>query len=166
MKTVTKKIASAFRAACIKPFVFVERNISMLMSMLGVVLLTGGLYEFSIAGGGTFTTTDSLQTFARPEFNDAAIRVSVGQLFALIEGSLGALIMVVAGLGAIVAASMGAYRSAVGMLVVAVGSFILRSLVSLFFGTDFAAIDVVGDAGVGNQGTVTITADAITGTGT
>ena len=49
--------------------------------------------------------------------------------------------MVVAGLGAIVAAAMGAYRAAVGMLVVAVGAFILRALVSLFFGTDYADFD-------------------------
>jgi len=45
--------------------------------------------------------------------------------------------MVVAGLGAIISAAMGAYRASVGMIVVAVGSFILRSLVSLFFGVGF-----------------------------
>jgi hypothetical protein len=40
---------------------------------------------------------------------------------------------------------MGAYKAAVGMLVVAVGAFILRSLVSLFFGTNFEDYgDIVG----------------------
>jgi hypothetical protein len=70
------------------------------------------------------------------------IRNAVGNLFMLIEGAFGALIMVVAGLGAIVASAMGAYRAAVGMLVVAVGAFILRALVSLFFGVDYASYEV------------------------
>lgn len=68
-----------------------------------------------------------------PEFEEGLVNCAVGSLFRLIEGSFGALVMVVAGLGAIIAASMGAYRASVGMLVVAVGSFILRALVSLFF---------------------------------
>lgn len=68
-------------------------------------------------------------------FIECPIKNAVARLFMLIEGAFGALIMVVAGLGAIAAASMGAYRAAVGMLVVAVGAFILRSLVSLFFGS-------------------------------
>ena len=41
--------------------------------------------------------------------------------------------MVTAGLGAIVTAALGAYRAAVGLLVVAIGAFILRSLVDIFF---------------------------------
>ena len=57
------------------------------------------------------------------------------------EGAFGALVMVVAGLGAIVAAAMGAYRAAVGMLVVAVGAFILRALVSLFFGDNYQSYE-------------------------
>jgi hypothetical protein len=76
-------------------------------------------------------------TCSEAEFDQTLIRNSVGMLFKLIEGAFGALVMVIAGLGAIVAASMGAYRAAVGMLVVAVGAFILRALVSLFFGVDY-----------------------------
>lgn len=77
---------------------------------------------------------------ARPSFDPELIEGAVGNLFMLIEGSFGALIMVVSGLGAIIAAAMGAYRAAVGMLVVALGAFILRALVSLFFGGPFAPI--------------------------
>ena len=94
---------------------------------LGAILLIVGLQEVAHA-------------FAEPNYNDTLIRNAVGQLFKLIEGAFGALIMVVAGIGAIVAASMGAYRLAVSMLVVAVGAFILRSLVSLFFGENFPGI--------------------------
>ncbi len=55
------------------------------------------------------------------------------RMFSLIEGNLGAMIMVVAGLAAIVSAAFGAFRAAVSLLVVAVGAFILRSLVEIFF---------------------------------
>jgi len=44
---------------------------------------------------------------ATPDFEPVLIENAVGNLFRLIEGAFGALIMVVAGLGAIVAASMG-----------------------------------------------------------
>lgn len=108
----------------------------MFQQKLGTVILLILFIAFSIdsaiAQGGGPTGS-----YSQAQFDDALIRSSVGMLFKLIEGSFGALIMVVSGLGAIVAASMGAYRASVGMIVVAVGSFILRSLVSLFFGADF-----------------------------
>ena len=68
-----------------------------------------------------------------PVADSTLIGCAGGALFDLIEGNFGAVIMIVAGLGAIVSAAMGAYRATVGMLVVAVGSFILRALVSFFF---------------------------------
>lgn len=76
------------------------------------------------------------------KYDPGMIDCAVGALFQLIEGSFGALIMVVSGLGAIVSAALGAYRAAVGMLVVAVGAFILRSLVALFFGSGYIACDL------------------------
>ena len=69
---------------------------------------------------------------AEPDFDPELIRGAVGSLFMLIEGAFGALIMVVAGIGAIIAAAMGAYRASVGMLVVALGSF--RAARPLFSG--------------------------------
>lgn len=112
----------------------------VLMFGLGTLLLASGLAGLSnaqIVGDPTGVTGD----LTSPGFNAAEIRGSVELLFQLIEGAFGALIMVLAGLGAIIAAAFGAYRAAVGMLVVAVGAFILRALVSLFFG-DFEASDV------------------------
>ena len=129
MKMITG-MAAKYRTACIGSVGFVGKHATALMFLFGAVLLTGGLLEFSHAQGNA-------QTFSEANFDDTLIRGSVGNLFKLIEGAFGALIMVVAGLGAIVAAAMGAYRAAVGMLVVAVGAFILRALVSLFFGTDY-----------------------------
>jgi len=55
------------------------------------------------------------------------------RLLELVEGNLGALIMISAGIAAIISAAFGAYRAAIGLLVVAVGAFILRSMVDIFF---------------------------------
>jgi divalent metal cation (Fe/Co/Zn/Cd) transporter len=52
------------------------------------------------------------------------------------EGNLGALIMVVAGIGTIIASAFGAFRAATSLLAVAVGAFVLRSFVEIFFDAD------------------------------
>ena len=109
---------------------------SLILFLLGLSLLVIGIQEIAQAGSAT--------TFSRAEYNPELIQLAVGNLFALIEGSFGALIMVVAGLAAIIAAAMGSYKAAVSLLVVAVGAFILRALVSLFFG-DFSESYNIGD---------------------
>lgn len=140
MNATVKKIAAGYSKACLKTFELIEKHSTAIMLMFGVVLISGGLVELSAAQNGGGVAGKSL---SEANFDDTLIKGAVGNLFALIEGAFGALIMVVSGLGAIVAAAMGAYRAAVGMLVVAVGAFILRSLVSLFFGSDFTANDGV-----------------------
>lgn len=114
---------------------FIDQNANMILFGLGILLLSSGLTEVAQA-----SSTNNVG-YARANFDERQISAAVGNLFRLVEGSFGALIMVVAGLGAIVAAAMGAYRLAVSMLVVAVGAFILRSLVSIFFGTGYQAYD-------------------------
>lgn len=105
------------------------------IALAGVILLTAGL-------GGLAHAQDVLEmTHSPASFDEGLISAAVGNLFRLVEGAFGALVMVVAGIGAIVSAAMGAYRAAVGMMVVAVGSFILRSLVSLFFGIEYEPYD-------------------------
>ena len=74
-------------------------------------------------------------------FDDSLIRFSVGNLFRFIEGAFGALLVVGAGIGAIIAATVGAYKMALSLLVTSVGAFILRAYVSLFFGTDYPDFD-------------------------
>jgi hypothetical protein len=66
-------------------------------------------------------------------FNDDRVAESVDVIMTYINGSFGALVMVASGLGAILSAAFGQYRAALGLLVVAVGSFILRSLVGTWF---------------------------------
>lgn len=82
-------------------------------------------------------------------YDDTLQRNAVGNLFKFMEGSFGALVMTVAGIGAIIAASMGAYKAAVGIMVVAIGAFILRALVSLFFGTDYEEFGGLNGGGGG-----------------
>lgn len=111
-------------------------SLELLLVSAGMLVLLTDLNYLAWAQNGPSGTWSDAQ------FDDTLIRNSVGNLFRLIEGAFGALIMVVSGIGAIVAAAMGAYRAAVGMIVVAVGSFILRALVSLFFGSEFQDYEV------------------------
>jgi hypothetical protein len=73
------------------------------------------------------------------DYDDSLNRFAAGNMLMFIEGAFGALVMIGAGLGAIMAAAFGAYKAAITLLFVAVGAFILRALVSLFFGTDYDA---------------------------
>lgn len=66
-------------------------------------------------------------------YNDTRLTDSINGIMTYIEGSFGALIMIAAGLGSIISAAFGQYRAAISLLVVAVGAFILRSLISTFF---------------------------------
>ncbi len=101
---------------------------SFIMCLLGVGLLIYGFSDFSIASGAA--------TVKKPiEYDDFYIKRAVCTLYAFIEGSFGALLAVVAGIGAIVSSAFGGYKSAISFIVVSCGSFILRALVSLFFGT-------------------------------
>ncbi len=133
MNAYVEGLIAGYRAICRKAHVnfmcTVERHGTLVMFALGFALLSLGLTELSLAQGRP------PRLDVQGGYDATAIRGSVEVLFQLIEGSFGALIMVVSGIGAIIAAAFGAYRAAVGMLVVAVGAFILRALVSLFFGT-------------------------------
>lgn len=101
------------------------------LMMLGaaVVVLTAGMNGIAHAASGG---SDGVEL----EYNDDKIATAVKAIFTFLEGSFGALVMVVAGLGAIMSAAFGQYKAALGCLVVAVGAFILRSFVYTFFNTE------------------------------
>lgn len=143
MKTTLKAAAARYSAVCTSIYgkfsSVAVKHATTLCLLFGMVLLTGGLLQASHAA--------PTGSFSEAAYEDDLVRGAVANLFALIEGAFGALIMVVAGLGAIVAAAMGAYRAAVGMLVVAVGAFILRALVSLFFGAEYEAVGITAGGG-------------------
>ena len=78
-------------------------------------------------------------------YNDSRIAEAVDIIMMHLQGSFGALVMVVTGLLAIISSALGNYKAALGLLVVAVGAFILRSLVSTFFNDANLTINDVRD---------------------
>lgn len=71
----------------------------------------------------------------------------VGFIHSILTGGFGALIMIVSGIGAILAAAFGQYRAALSALVVALGVFVLQIFVSAFFGGDIISDDCVFEEG-------------------
>lgn len=69
-------------------------------------------------------------------YNDERISNALDTLMTYLEGSFGALIMAACGIGAIMSAAFGQYKAAMSLLVIAVGAFIIRSLMTTFFNVD------------------------------
>ncbi len=131
---ICKKIKGLGDTLCVRAHVFMEQNPQQVLFALGVIALTLGVTELTHAQP---SIVDELLGGGDDDFDDREIRKAVCQLFRLIEGAYGALLMTVAGIGAIVAAAVGGYKAAYQCLVVGIGAFILRSMVSLWFGTNF-----------------------------
>lgn len=100
-------------------------HIQLMLFVLGVSLLISGIVTGALA--------DLSDSPEGSEYNATRINEAVRRIFTYLEGSFGVLVMVAAGLGAILSSAFGQYRAALGCLVVAVGSFILRSVASTFF---------------------------------
>ncbi|MCB0346877.1 MAG: hypothetical protein KDD66_17295 [Bdellovibrionales bacterium] len=126
MKSKTKTTIKYIGAKLSKLQSSLNKHSDAALWLLGFALLATGLCADSFAQLATAPGSGVAG-------GDDRIYEVVNRIFLLIEGNLGALIMISAGLGAIIAAAFGAYRAAVGLLVVAVGAFILRSLVAIFF---------------------------------
>jgi len=109
----------------------------MMLFAFGVGILSLGLAQSGHAqfGVGINIGFNSLQDHDIT-YNDSQVAQAVIAILTYIEGSFGALVMVGAGIAAILSSAFGQYRAALGCLVVAVGSFILRSFMSTFFNTD------------------------------
>ena len=124
MKNVAAVVTSKYSAVCRSLYVFGRQHSTVAMFGLGALELAAGLAHSSFAIRTDPTSFDDSQIV------DASEAILTG----LVEGSFGALVMIVSGLIAIVAAALGAYRAALAALMVAVGAFILRAVVNLFFG--------------------------------
>ncbi|MCC6934048.1 MAG: hypothetical protein IT292_12490 [Deltaproteobacteria bacterium] len=125
MSTIRESYLVASSYVHTKISLLTYHNASKVLLVAGAGLLAVGLSQIAVAQTGM---GGSDQEWAKE------IQLAMDGVFSIIEGSFGALVMVVSGLAAIIAAAMGAYRAAMGCLVVAVGAFILRSMVRLFFG--------------------------------
>jgi hypothetical protein len=87
--------------------------------VLGFVTLTFGIADISMA-----------------QSNDPQKQMIWGicNVMALTEGAFGGVVMAVSGLIAVVSAALGAYRAALSLLIVALGSYLVRPVMVLFFG--------------------------------
>ena len=119
IKNASVTLAQKIAAAKVAP---TEAHARAVLFIAGVSLLALGLSADVVAQG--FTNTN---------YNDEKIANAVNAIMMYLEGSFGALIMAASGIGAIMSAAFGQYKAALSLMVVAVGSFILRSLIGTFF---------------------------------
>jgi len=99
-------------------------HVQFSLFILGAVVVSFGMTM------GAFAQDPSIAVYNHDRLDE-----SLQVIFGYLEGSFGAIIMVSAGIGAILSSAFGQYRAALGLLVVAVGAFILRSLTTAFFNT-------------------------------
>ncbi len=121
MRNLLSHIVTAHRLVnrC-STFLKSENGISLLLFVAGVFLI-------SWAG------SEPANAMRAVNYNDQRLVEAINAILLYLEGSFGALVMVCSGVGAILSAAFGQYRAALGLLVVAIGSFILRSFMSTFF---------------------------------
>jgi len=119
IKNTYVTLAQKISASVVSP---TEKQARVVLFLTGVAILGIGLSGHAIAQGQDIGV-----------FNDDRLQQAIGVVMGFLEGSFGALIMTASGVGAIMSAAFGNYKAAMSLLVVAVGSFILRSLVSTFF---------------------------------
>jgi hypothetical protein len=120
--------AQRLSAAMVAPS---EKHARTALFVAGVAILGAGLSQDLYAQAGGFGGGGGLATTG--QVNSQRIQIAVNAIMQYLEGSFGALIMAASGVGAIMAAAFGQYKAALSLMVVAVGSFILRNLINTFF---------------------------------
>jgi type IV secretory pathway VirB2 component (pilin) len=143
LENLTKNVKEQYLKACQSVGAFKiapsTAQTQIVLFAAGMTLLVVGLADHSVAQ--SFGNTELRAHSAT--YNDQRVAESVATIMTMIEGSFGALVMVTAGIAAILSSAFGQYRAALGCLVVAVGSFILRSLMKTFFNTE--SIDEISE---------------------
>ena len=120
IKNASVTLAQKIAAAKVAP---TEAHARAVLFIAGVSLLALGLSADVVAQ----ITPGAIA------YNDEKVSNAVNAIMMYLEGSFGALIMAASGIGAIMSAAFGQYKAALSLMVVAVGSFILRSLIGTFF---------------------------------
>lgn len=90
---------------------------------------------------GDPTVVSAVPYFPRANFNDARIAEAADIMITYLTGSFGALMMTITGVSVVIAGAFGQYRAALSLMVVAISSFILRSLVSTWFNDASMLVD-------------------------
>ena len=125
VKIVSEKIKTACQYTAASFAAPSEAQVRTIIFLAGISMLAISLSLDATAqntGGNTST-----------KYNDAKVANAVNAIMTYLEGSFGALIMAASGIGAIMSAAFGQYKAALSLMVVAVGAFILRSIMSTFF---------------------------------
>ena len=112
---VIQKYNQICATASVKASSYAQKHANLILFTFGIVLVHTAGVDIAQAGSGTYA--------------DAC-----NGLLSLVEGTFGAMLTAVAGVAAIIAAAVGGFKFAWSLLVVAVGSFILRAFITLFNG--------------------------------
>lgn len=121
IKNAYVALGQKISAATIAP---TEKQARLALFVFGVAILGLGL---------SHEVSAQVSSGAAINYNDDRINNAVNAIMTYLEGSFGALIMAASGIGAIMSAAFGQYKAALSLMVVAVGAFILRSLMGTFF---------------------------------
>lgn len=124
IKSIYEKCGRYLGAMKVAP---TKKQMQICLFIFGIVLLTTGLGLEAMA-----QTARALGD----TIDDTRIKHASNALMMAIRGPFGALIMIIAGLFAIVMAAMGQYKIAMSLLVISLGSFILRSIIVTFFNAE------------------------------
>jgi len=125
VKIVSEKIKTACQYTAASFAAPSEAQVRTIIFLAGISMLAISLsLDATAQGTGGNTST---------KYNDAKVANAVNAIMTYLEGSFGALVMAAAGIGAIMSAAFGQYKAALSLMMVAVGAFILRSLMSTFF---------------------------------
>jgi hypothetical protein len=120
-REATAKYFSILHSAC-ERILQPSKTAKLTVLALAVFLLTLGMMEVS-----------SQALNESGSFDESRFQTLNETFFDLLEGSFGALLMIIAGFIAIVSMAFGFYRAALAALLVAIGAFILRPFVGMFF---------------------------------
>ncbi len=126
VKIVSEKIKTACQYTAASLVAPSEAQVRTIIFLAGISMLAISLSLDATAQGGGGGNTST-------KYNDAKVANAVNAIMTYLEGSFGALIMAASGIGAIMSAAFGQYKAALSLMVVAVGAFILRSIMSTFF---------------------------------
>lgn len=124
MKDLTNKINDLSIKTYLVSGSLLQSRTSFLLAGIGLLCL--GLTDLAEAKVSV--------SLPKVDWDESHFHFARCRLFRLLEGSFGALLAVGAGIGSIIAAAVGKYAVSYTFLAVSVGSFCMRSFVSLFFG--------------------------------
>ena len=100
-----------------------KRQVHVALLFLGFLFAFGGLTSDG------FAARDGFKTY----YNEGPIPDTTNAVLTYFEGSLGAIVMVASGIGAILCACLRRWYLALGLAVVATAVFTLRAMMSTFF---------------------------------